>query len=276
MTEEGTGAGAGRWAPVLSLLALAGAAAGITAAIDALLLARVHAGTDHALRLAAILTYVGIDGSYTLARALGITALVFAYGSVLLGLVAAGREHRYRPARPLVPVLHRQTGVLTLILVAAHVAVPFSSPYTPYGGWRTQLVPFGQPWQFGPHAIDYESLGILAFYLGVLVGPTYYLAGRFRRGWPVVHRLAVGVYVLSVLHAFFLGTDFLVRGPARVALLAAQVPLIVAATHRVRLATKPAGTARWVLAGAGAAGCGAVVALTVLVATGRFAAGMQL
>lgn len=270
------GKAASWWKPAVSLAIVVGVAAGVTAVIDELLLTRVRAGTDNSLRLAAILPYVGIDDSYTLARALGITALIFAYGSVLLGLVTAGRRARYRPVNPLTSTLHRQIGVLTLALVAAHAAVPFASAYTPYGGLATQFLPFGQPWQWGTRATNSESLGILAFYLGVLTGPTFYLAGRLRRGWLVLHRVTVAVYVLSVLHTFFLGTDFLVSGPARVTILAAQIPLIVLSVRRLHVAAGPRRTARWAATGAGMAGCAVLAALTVLVATGTYAGGMQL
>jgi predicted ferric reductase len=253
-----------------------GAAAAVTWAVDAVLLARVHAGVDNAVRLSVLLPYVGVDGSYTLARALGISALVFAYLAVLLGLLASGGGGADRSGPALVPLLHRQVAVLTLILVVAHAVVPFSSAYTPYGGWKTQFVPFGQPWQWGTRATNAESLGILALYLAVLVGPTFYLTGRSRRAWLVVHRLALAVYALSVLHAFFLGTDFLVRGPVRIALLAAQLPVIVLVAHRLRLAISSAGRIRSAVTGVGIAGCAGLVALTVLVATGRFAGGMKL
>lgn len=248
------------------------AAAGATWWLDALLTRRVDNGSDHAVRLAAILTYVGVNGPDTLARALGLTALVMAWASVALGLWPA--------AGPVVRALHRQTGLVTLALVAAHATVPFTAVYAPYGGWRTNLVPFAQPVSWGIQAAAWESFGILAFYLLLLTGPTYWLVRRRRRAWVAVHRAAAAVYGLSVAHAVLLGSDFIVRGPARVALLAAQVPLLVLAA--LRLGGRPAGrpdlVRRLSTLGTAAAGVGAVLmtVLTVLVATGAYAPGMRL
>lgn len=234
---------------------------------------RVANGTDHSVRLAAILTYVGVDGSYTLARSFGLTALLFAYVTVLLGLV------RFRPAGPpaVLGALHRQAGAVTLALVAAHATVPYTSAVPPYGGWRTALVPFGQPVSWGIKAATWESLGILAFYLLVLTGPTYWLLTRRKKAWSAAHRLTVGIYALSIAHVFLLGTDFVVSGPPRVLLLAAQIPLLVLLALRLapgRLSARAA--LRWAGAVAlGLASAGMAV-LTVLTATGEYAPGMRL
>lgn len=264
-------------------------AAGLTWWMDVILVHRVAAGTDRAVRLAAVLTYVGVDGTYTLARALGITAMVFAYATVVLGLLPPGPNgdavrnwpgtlHRQAGT------LHRQAGAVTLALVAAHAAVPYSSVVPPYGGWRTNFVPWAQPVSWGLKAASWESLGVLAFYLLVLTGPTYYLVRRRRRAWRMVHRVAVVAYALAVAHVFLLGTDFLVAGPARLALLAAQVPLLLLVCRRLASEVAPtdgrarrlAPRVRWtgaVISGAAAAG---LAALTVLSATGEYAQGMRL
>lgn len=264
-----------RLLPVATFVGLTAAAAGLTAGLDGILSARVSDGSDHALRLATILNYVGVGGAYTLARALGIAALVTAYASVLTGLLLGeGRARGGRPG-PLAAMAHRQLGLLTIALVAGHAAVPFSSVDPPFRGWRTNFVPFAQPFSWGSSATTWESLGILAFYLFLLTGPTFYLMGGRRRWWSRLHRLVAAAYVLSVLHALFLGTDFLVRGPARIAILAAQIPLLVLAGRRLDRVV--AGTAgRWVARSAGLVGAAALTVVTVLVATNQFAGGMQL
>lgn len=259
---------------VLPLVAAVVAAAGLTWWLDAVLLHRVANGTDHGTRLAAILTYVGVDGSYTLARALGLTALVFAYVTVVLGLIPV-----FRAAGPsgILGALHRQAGAVTIALVGAHATVPYTSAVPPYGGWRTALVPFGQPVSWGIKAAAWESLGILALYLLVLTAPTYWLVRRRRRAWAAAHRLTIGLYALSVAHAFLLGTDFIVSGPPRVVLLAAQVPLLALLALRLAPARpSPRAALRWlgtVLVGVASAG---MAALTVLSVTGEYAPGMRL
>lgn len=245
----------------------------------AYLVQRVGAGTDHALRLAAVLVYVGVTDAYTLARALGIVALVLAYASVVVGLDLGRRRARSRPVPALVAVAHRQTGLVTLALAVAHATVPFTALDPPYGGWRTVTVPFGQPVSWGRHAAAYESLGILALYLGLLTGPTFYLLRRRPRAWAVVHRAAVAFYALAVAHTFLVGTDFMVQDPARVALLAAQVPVaaLLAARIRPAPAVDPAPGRRpwrWAAFGLGVAVTAGLTVLTVLVATGAAGRGL--
>jgi predicted ferric reductase len=247
------------------------AAAGVVWWIDRVLNNRIANGTDNATRLAAILTYVGVNGPDTLARALGFTALITAYVTVVAGLL---------PIRsPALSTLHRQTGAVTVALVAAHASVPFTAVYVPYGGWTTSFVPFAQPVSWGIHAATWESFGILAFYLLVLTGPTYWLVRR-RRAWGLLHRVTIAVYGLSVAHAFLLGSDFLVHGPARVVLLAAQAPVLALAAWRLLRARE--GRRGWRRPASAAVGAGsalaaaAVAVMAVLVATGGYAPGMRL
>ncbi len=214
--------------------------AALVAMFDAVLSARVRAGTDHALRLSVLLPYLGIGSRYVLARALGLSALVLAGGTVALGLERGRRRAEGLATSELMGRVHRQISLVAIVLVAAHAALPFTSSVTPYGGWTTVLVPFDQPFSWGESAATFESLGIIAFFLMVLLGPTYYLLRR-RRLWVALHAITVAAYGLSVLHALFLGSDFIVRGPARVALIALQVPITVLLARRLRA---PSGGAR--------------------------------
>lgn len=242
--------------------------------IDSVLLHRAANGTDHAVRLAAILSYVGVDGADTLARALGIVALITSYSTVLLGLTVAAR----RTARPGNMVdLHRHLGALTLVLAVGHVVAPYASSLPPYGGWTTALVPWAQPASWGVEASTWQSLGILALYLLALTGPTYYLVGRRARAWRAVHYLSIAIYGLVVGHVLLLGTDFLVAGPPRWVLLGAQIPVLALLARRIA----PAGSSghrpwRWAGSVAAAAATVATMALTALSAAGEYAGGMRL
>lgn len=224
--------------------------AGLVATFDAVLSARVRAGTDYSLRLSVLLPYLGIGSRYVLARALGLSALVLAGGTVALGLERGRRRAEGLATSELMGRVHRQTSLVAIVLVGAHVAVPFTSSVTPYGGWTTVLVPFDQPFSWSESASVFESIGIIAFFLMVLLGPTYYLLRRRHRLWGALHSITVAAYGLSVLHALFLGSDFVVRGPARVALIALQVPITVLLARRLGA---PAGRAPSPVRRAGAA-----------------------
>ncbi|HET6794895.1 MAG TPA: ferric reductase-like transmembrane domain-containing protein, partial [Acidimicrobiales bacterium] len=191
----------------MSLALVVVVAAGVVVGLDALFAARVRAGTDAALRLSVILNWVGVDRVYVLARALGIGALVMAAGSVVAGLEAGRRRSLGRRPGPRLNVLHRQLSLVTVALVAAHAFTPFASAVAPEGGWSTALVPLGQPVSWGTGAGLAESAGILALYLMVVLGPTWYVARSRPRVWWTAHRAALVVYVLAVVHTLFLGTD---------------------------------------------------------------------
>lgn len=219
---------------------VAAAAAGVCAGLDTWLSGRAAAGTDTAQELAPLYSYIGVGHAYVLARALGMTALLCSALAVAAGLLATG------PA-PSLRRVHRALSLVTIGLAAAHATVPYTDVFAPFGGWTTATVPFAQPYSWGTTATWAESIGILALYLMVLLGPTYYLARRWRRGWVLAHRLALATYVLAVVHTLVLGSDFLVRGNLRLALIAAQVPLLVLLARRV---PRPASAAVWLLAAA--------------------------
>lgn len=194
------------------------------------------AGTDAAQQLAPLYPYLGVDRTYVAARALGVTALLCSALAVAAGLATGSRRREGSVAPGALSRLHRHLSLLTIVLVAAHAGLPYAGVFPPFGGWTTAAVPFAQPYSWGPTAQWAESAGILAFYLMLLLGPSYYLAHRWRRGWAVAHRLALVTYVLAAVHTLVLGSDFLIRGAPRVTLIGLQVPLLVLLAVRFRSA----------------------------------------
>lgn len=221
-------------------MAVSALAVGLVVLFDAILEARVRAGTDNALRLSVLLPYVGVGSRYVLARACGLGALVLSGASVALGLEASRLRLERRRVAGLVR-LHRQVSLAALALVVAHIVLPYTSSVAPFAGWPTSLVPFGQPYSFGVRGKVFESFGIVAFYVLVLLGPTYYLLRNRRWTWSVLHSLTVIAYGLAVLHALFLGSDFVLRGPTRTALIAVQLPLTVILARRLLAGDATAG-----------------------------------
>ena len=110
----------------------------------------------------------------------------------------------------------------------------------------------------------------------ILVGPTYYLSRRTHR-WSAVHRLAFVAYALAVLHALFLGSDFYVAGPVRVALLAVQVPITALLARRMwEGGSRPRRPLATVGAGAALATSAALAVLAGLGIAGAPLAGLRL
>jgi hypothetical protein len=211
--------------------------------IDQLLAARVRAGSDAALRLSVLLPYLGVTAGYQLARACGFAALVLFAMSLALGL-ETGRDRALGRERPLLAVLHRQSAMLGLALVLAHGLVPLAATDPPYGGLATVVVAFHQPYFWGRRADAFDALGIVATYLLVLSGPTYYLISRRARLFARVHLLVALAYLAILAHVCFLGSDFLASSLARDLLIGAQVPLALELRRRFCVPVSSAGATR--------------------------------
>jgi predicted ferric reductase len=269
--------GASGRATVSGAIVVAGGTAALVAGVDLWLSARVRSGTDSALRLSVIQNYLGVDSTYVVARALGVAALALATLALCAGLESSGRAAAGQTLRPFLDVLHRQLGLGVVVLAAAHATVPYLSAVPPYGGWPTALVPFAQPFSWETHARIAESCGILALYLAVLVGPSYYLVRRTRL-WSVLHRVVILVYALCVFHVLVLGSDFVVAGAPRVGLVALQVPVGALLARRLWVASQHSSRRPLLLVcfGVAAAGSVALAALAGIGAAGQPIGGFRL
>lgn len=214
------------WKEALAVNALALV---VVAALFGWMIWRSHEGTNVAgLQMPAmdLRHRVGYWWPFLMGETLGIAALIFSYLSVLVGLAFSSR----RPRRPRlssrrINALHRQVSLTAIALILAHALFVALGGMNGAMNERTvnftlAFVPFQSAWNEWPYAY-----GIFAMYLAVLLGPTYYLRGRLgERGWKVVHRLSLAVYVLAVLHTFAFD-DFDFHGAYRLGLWIAQVPL---------------------------------------------------
>ncbi len=156
-------------------------------------------------------------------RSAGIVAFLLITAAVVLGLFLASNISR-RPGlkRSLVKV-HEQIALAALAAIGAHgvlllgdtwlqpgvtgIAIPFTMTYRPL----------------------WTGLGILAGYLALVLGPTFYLRRRIgARRWRQIHRATVAVFVLAVAHSLGSGTD----GASRwfMAMVIASAAVVVALT----------------------------------------------
>lgn len=132
-----------------------------------------------------------------LIRASGFTALIWAYLGLLIGLGASTRLARFTLFRRSASVtLHRQLNLVALALTVVHVA---SFVVAPGGSLLVALVP--QTAELG--AFGY-TLGVLGFYLALLLGPSFYLRQWMGRWvWLLAHQFAAlsyaaGLFVLRL------------------------------------------------------------------------------
>lgn len=98
--------------------------------------------------------------------------------------------------------LHATLGAASAVLVTAHLVALALDHYAGVG-WSGAFVPGLAQYRTLPVA-----LGVIAFYLLVLVAGTAALAGRFGgRSWLTVHRLALPLFSCVWLHGVLSGTD---------------------------------------------------------------------
>lgn len=156
-----------------------------------------------------------------LVRAAGITALLWAYVALLLGLTVASEFARRIPVlkRSALVALHRQLNLVAIALTIVHLT---AFVIEPGGSLLVALVP--QTAGFGEFAY---TLGVFGFYLAVLLGPTLYLRRLIgKRVWLVAHQFAALSYAAALWHTLLLGGGFRAEGFLRTLLWAMQVPLL--------------------------------------------------
>jgi sulfoxide reductase heme-binding subunit YedZ len=139
---------------------------------------------------------------WLVSRASGVIALILISLSVLLGLMMAARVLRRPKLRRSMIRLHEHVALIAILAIAVHgLSLLGDSWLKP--GWRGIVVPFALGYRPA-----FTGLGIIAGYLAVLLGPSFYLRRRISaRRWRSLHRATVMVWVLAVIHTLGAGSD---------------------------------------------------------------------
>ena len=135
-------------------------------------------------------------------RSTGIVLLVTMTATVVLGVLV--RRHGRLPGLPGFGVvgLHRNVGLLSALLLLAHVTTAVVDSYVDIG-WVDVLVPFLSGYR--PFAV---GLGTLALDLVFMVVVTSLLRGRLSVGlWRWVHRTAYLLWPMAFVHGLAAGSD---------------------------------------------------------------------
>jgi sulfoxide reductase heme-binding subunit YedZ len=141
-------------------------------------------------------------GWWLASRASGLVALVLVTISVGIGLAMAGKVLR-RPglSRKLLAV-HEQTALAGLIAIAVHGISLLGDPWL-HPGVAGVVVPFALGFK-----TFFTGLGVVAAYLAMLLGLSYYARKRVgARLWRKAHRATIAVYALGLVHALGAGSD---------------------------------------------------------------------
>jgi sulfoxide reductase heme-binding subunit YedZ len=139
---------------------------------------------------------------WLVSRASGILALVLISVSVVLGLAMAAKVLRCATLKRAVMGLHEYLAMTGLAAIGVH-GLALLGDHWLKPGWRGIIIPFALSYRPG-----FTGLGIIAGYLAVLVGPSFYLRRRIgARRWRTVHRATLLVWVLSAVHTLGSGSD---------------------------------------------------------------------
>lgn len=202
--------------------------------VFAILIARARAGADPALVEMPSMMRSGGIWPYSLSQAVGWAALLWSWLTILLGLSLPIWARQGRPkTREIAERLHRSTSLTVIGLLVAHAVLLTGdkmgdSLVTVFVPWTTSYAPGLFP----------QALGILSFYLAVLVGLSFYLRDRIGlRTWQVLHRYVIPlVYVLAVWHTFLYGSDVHAYGAMWLSVWLLQLPIMGAFLWRLKAA----------------------------------------
>lgn len=169
---------------------------------------------------------------WLISRASGIVAVVLISLSVLLGLAMAARLLRPAHKRAVVR-LHEYVAVLSLVAIAVHGVTLLGDTWLKPGVTGITV----------PFALSYRpvwtGLGLIAGYLALLLGPTFYLRKRVgARRWRKLHRATTVVWLLAAVHALGSGSDAGTVWLRAIVLLPA-IPIVYTLTTRVLTGSRP-------------------------------------
>ena len=139
---------------------------------------------------------------WLVSRASGIVALVLISLSVLMGLAMAARAIRRPAIKRAVARLHEHVALVAILAIVIH-GVALLGDHWLNPGWRGIAIPFALSYRPA-----FTGLGIIAGYLTVLLGPSFYLRRRIgTKRWRTLHRGTVVIWVLAVVHTLGAGSD---------------------------------------------------------------------
>ena len=139
---------------------------------------------------------------WLISRASGVIALALVSLSVSLGLAMATGSLRRPGLKRKAARLHEHLALCALGAIALHGLALLGDGWL-RPGLRGITVPFAL--HYRP---IYTGLGIIAGYLAVLLGPSFYLRRRIGPArWRKLHRLTIAIWFLAAVHTVGAGSD---------------------------------------------------------------------
>ena len=135
-------------------------------------------------------------------RAAGIVAYLLLWFSMILGLAVTSKYLDGLLDRMFTYDFHQFISLLSLVFVGLHIVVLSLDRYLPYSALQI-LVPF-----LSPYRPAWVGIGVLSFYIILLVTATFYLRKRIgMQAFRVIHILSLVGYLGATLHGIYAGTD---------------------------------------------------------------------
>lgn len=145
---------------------------------------------------------VGQHAFWLASRAAGVVALVLLSISVVFGLALSGRLSEKQGGRLRFTAIHEVSALAAIAAIAAHGLLLLGDRWLKPG-----LHGIALPFAMG-YRPAWTGLGIIAGYLVLLLGPSFYLRRWIgARTWRSLHRFILAAWALATLHTIGAGTD---------------------------------------------------------------------
>ena len=137
-----------------------------------------------------------------LTRAAGLMGYFLIWLSTAWGLVVSSKILDPIMERTFTYDFHEYLSWLGLAFIGIHVVVLMADKYLPYTIWQV-LIPF-----LSPYRPFWVGIGVIAFYLSLLVTITFYLKTKIgMAAFRKIHYLSLVAYLGATFHGLYAGTD---------------------------------------------------------------------
>ncbi|MBF6555202.1 MAG: ferric reductase-like transmembrane domain-containing protein [Acidimicrobiales bacterium] len=135
-------------------------------------------------------------------RATGVVALLLLTGTMVLGILTAGRVRTTSWPAFAQADLHRRVSLMAMVFLAFHVLTSVLDTYVNVG-WAAIVVPFASPYR-----PVWTGLGTVGVDLILAVALSSALRQRISAAtWRGIHWLAYGSWPVAMAHSLGMGTD---------------------------------------------------------------------
>jgi sulfoxide reductase heme-binding subunit YedZ len=158
------------------------------------------------LILAAGTTDVSDHFYWLTSRAAGTAAMLFASASLLVGAMRAGgfvgANVSGNRRRLELGIVHEMLGLACIAALLIHGFVLLGDNFL-----KPSIGDVAIPFQWS-YETNFNGIGIIAGYVFIVLGLTYYARDRIGEGrWTVLHRFIVLAWAASIVHTMGMGTD---------------------------------------------------------------------